>query len=112
MMAVAWPGHGVQPTLHAPSRTGMLGSLFSKKQSSRKDIANQHQLERALEGELETADLLRVYMLYIVFPLWLLVGVLDYAAHRKSRIEETAGTTESIIHSIMLMLAGAPVMLG
>jgi hypothetical protein len=80
--------------------------LTGPQKADRKDV------ERALRGELDTADLLRVYLLYVVFPLWLLVGVLDYGAHRRSKIEETAGVTESMIHSLMLILAGAPVMAG
>jgi hypothetical protein len=76
------------------------------------ELGGENEVERALEGKLDPAGVLRVYLLYIVFPLWLLAGVLDYAAHRKSKIEDTAGTTESLIHILMLISAGAPVMMG
>ena len=88
----------------------MIRSFFPSPKANK--IGTQDQLKRALKGELDTDDLMRVYLLYVIFPLWLLSGVLDYGAHRKSKIEETAGTTESLIHLFMLLSAGAPVILG
>ena len=52
------------------------------------------------------------YLLYFTIPLWVVVGLLDYAAHRKTSIETTAGTKESLIHALMMTEAGLPMVLG
>ena len=39
-------------------------------------------------------------------------GLLDWWWHRKSKIQETAGTHESMIHALMMTEAGVPVMMG
>ena len=35
---------------------------------------------------------------YVLFPLWLLSGLADYAVHRRTSIETTSGTHESLLH--------------
>jgi hypothetical protein len=52
------------------------------------------------------------YLLFIVMPIWLLVGVLDWWCHRTSSIETTSGVTETIIHLLMLAEGGIAVLLG
>ncbi len=47
-----------------------------------------------------------------VFPLWLGAGLADWYLHRRTRIEETAGPRESLIHHLMFAETGAPVLLG
>ena len=59
---------------------------------------------------VETA--LRLYLLYLVLPIWLLAGVADYLCHRASNIAETSGWKESALHVLMLVEAGTPVLLG
>ncbi|HEY3904105.1 MAG TPA: diguanylate cyclase [Streptosporangiaceae bacterium] len=59
---------------------------------------------------METAT--RRLMLGGVFPLWLAAGAADWYLHRRSKIEETAGPRESLIHHLMLAETGVPVMLG
>ncbi len=51
------------------------------------------------------------YVGYIAFPIWLLAGFLDYLWHRQTKIETTAGLSESLMHTLMLA-EGAPVVLG
>jgi hypothetical protein len=34
----------------------------------------------------------------VVLPLWIAAGVVDWWLHRRSRIEHTSGTTESVFH--------------
>lgn len=46
----------------------------------------------------------------VVFPAWLLAGVLDYAIHRRQRIETTAGPYESALHLLQAMQVGVPVL--
>ena len=48
------------------------------------------------------AALLTHALLFVVAPLWLLAGFLDYACHRQQRIEATAGLPESRLHLLML----------
>lgn len=50
-----------------------------------------------------TASLLAHGLLLVVAPLWLLTGWLDSACHRALRIEHDTGTTESLLHLLMLL---------
>src|SRR5690348_9691296 len=43
-----------------------------------------------------TSDAVRFSLLYAVPPIWLASSLSDWACHRYSRIEETAGVKESI----------------
>ena len=40
-------------------------------------------------------------MLYVLLPLWVVCGSLDYCCHRATRIEHNTGIRESILHSLM-----------
>ncbi|MBC2903099.1 diguanylate cyclase [Streptomyces cupreus] len=51
------------------------------------------------------------YLLYGLLPSWFLPGLADWAMHRRTRIEETAGTKESLIHSLMMAEVGVPIAL-
>lgn len=59
-----------------------------------------------------TAVATRRYMLYFMLPLWIVPGFLDYLCHRKTKIETTSGTKESVIHALMMTEAGIPVVMG
>jgi hypothetical protein len=54
--------------------------------------------------------LLRHYLLFIIFPLWIVAGFTDYVLHRHTRIEEHAGTQESVLHAVQLGEIGIPVL--
>ena len=45
-------------------------------------------------------------------PLWLGAGLADWYIHRRTRIEDTAGARESMIHALMFAETGVPVLLG
>jgi hypothetical protein len=60
----------------------------------------------------DPALLVRQYLLYLIIPLWLLAGLADYFLHRRTKIEENAGTKESVLHALQLGEAGVPVLLG
>lgn len=47
-----------------------------------------------------------------VMPLWLGAGLADWYIHRRTRIQDTAGPHESMIHSLMFAETGIPVLLG
>ncbi|MFI6012424.1 diguanylate cyclase [Streptomyces sp. NPDC051243] len=51
------------------------------------------------------------YLLYGLLPSWFVPGVADWWMHRRTRIEETAGTKESLIHSLMMSEVGIPIAL-
>jgi hypothetical protein len=55
--------------------------------------------------------LLRDYLLFFILPLWIVAGLTDYVLHKHTRIEETAGTKESILHALQLAEAGVPVLM-
>lgn len=47
-----------------------------------------------------------------ILPLWIVPGFLDYLCHRRTQIERTSGTPESLAHIAMTASAGAPILLG
>ena len=51
-------------------------------------------------------------LLYLVLPLWVLVGAADWLCHRRAHIEGTTGPTESVIHLALLAEAGVPLLAG
>lgn len=61
-----------------------------------------------MDIELFTRD----YLLFVILPVWLLAGVLDWVCHRVSHIERTSGAPESLLHALMLAEAGGAVLLG
>lgn len=63
--------------------------------------------ERA--NDAETA-LLR-YLVYGILPAWFIPGLLDWNQHRRTKIESTSGTRESLIHLLMMAEVGVPITL-
>jgi hypothetical protein len=57
-------------------------------------------------------EVTRFYLLYIILPLWLFVGIADWLCHRRTRIESTSGPKESAIHLLMLAEVGTGVLAG
>lgn len=52
----------------------------------------------------------RRYMMNFMLPIWIGTGFLDWYWHRKSSIETTSGSRESITHLAMLTEAGIPIL--
>ena len=50
-------------------------------------------------------------LVYIVLPLWVLSGFLDYICHRASHMEAVTGAKESLIHWLMIGEVGLPLLL-
>jgi hypothetical protein len=64
------------------------------------------------EGAAVDADVATTrFLLYGLLPGWFAPGLADWAMHRRTRIEETAGTKESVIHALMMAEVGVPIML-
>lgn len=59
----------------------------------------------------DTAETTRNFVLYFAMPLWMCMGFADYLCHRATRIERTSGLKESLLHALMLMEMGIPVVL-
>lgn len=53
-----------------------------------------------------TADALRLVLMGLVVPVWLLAGLADWACHKWQRIERSAGVRESLLHWLMLVEIG------
>ena len=47
---------------------------------------------------------------YVIFPLWLVAGVLDYWTHQRTSIAHTAGPRESRLHLAQTVQVGLPVL--
>jgi len=60
---------------------------------------------------VDAGPLLRQYLLLVIVPLWMAAGFIDYVQHKRTRIEETAGTKESVLHAAQLAEGGIPVLL-
>src|SRR5579862_8816699 len=51
-------------------------------------------------------------LMFVVLPLWVMAGLMDYFCHRATSIETTSGPPESALHLLQLLLVGFPVVLG
>src|SRR5205085_6200172 len=60
----------------------------------------------------DPAFLIRQYLLFFILPLWIGAGLVDYVLHRRTHIEDTSGTKESLLHALQLGEAGIPVLMG
>lgn len=60
----------------------------------------------------DTGRVTERFLLYLIVPLWVTAGSLDYVWHRRTKIETTSGTMESVIHALMMTEAGLPLGLG
>ena len=57
-----------------------------------------------------SAAIVQGLLAFVWVPLLVLAGVLDWACHRRLRIEHTAGLRESLLHLLMLALLGAAIL--
>jgi hypothetical protein len=53
----------------------------------------------------------QAYLLGVVLPLWTIPGFADWVAHRKTSIEKTSGTHESLTHTLMMAAVGVPTLM-
>lgn len=71
--------------------------------------AKRPSAEQRQKKEHLTAKAMQAYLLYVLLPLWTIPGFGDYLCHRRTKIESTSGTQESLTHSIMMAAIGVPV---
>lgn len=61
---------------------------------------------------MDLALVTQYFLLYFILPLWLLAGLADWLCHRAAHIESTSGAKETVIHLLMLVEMGVPVLAG
>ncbi len=61
------------------------------------------------DAAAEESLALRRALLYVVLPFWFVPGIADWYWHRKTGIERTSGTHESLTHVLMMSAVGVPV---
>jgi hypothetical protein len=59
----------------------------------------------------DTKHLLVNMILYGLLPLWGIAGFIDWLCHRATHVERTSGLKESLIHSLMGLQLGIPILL-
>lgn len=57
------------------------------------------------------AWLTQLYLMGFLLPLWIAAGFADYFCHRASRLEETAGWKESLMHWAQLIEMAVPTLM-
>jgi hypothetical protein len=57
---------------------------------------------------IDTREVTRRGLLYVVAPLWLGAGFADYLCHRATHIERNAGLKETLLHFLQLAEMGLP----
>jgi hypothetical protein len=60
---------------------------------------------------MELHSLLVTLLVGILYPLWLMAGFVDYLCHRRTRIESTSGTRESLLHVAQFAILGVALLL-
>lgn len=53
------------------------------------------------------ADTALAVLMYAAIPLWIAAGFVDWLCHRATRIQETAGLPENLMHWLMFAQVGA-----
>jgi hypothetical protein len=65
-----------------------------------------------MDSPMPTTDELLVNLvLYGLLPLWGITGFIDWCCHRATGIERTSGLRESLVHSLMGVQLGIPIVL-
>ncbi len=59
----------------------------------------------------DTNRLLTNLILYGLLPLWGISGFIDWCCHRATKVEATSGLKESLMHSLMGIQLGIPIVL-
>ncbi len=60
---------------------------------------------------MEIKELLKNLILFGLLPLWGICGLIDWTCHRATKIEHTSGLRESLVHSLMGIQLGIPILL-
>jgi hypothetical protein len=55
---------------------------------------------------MNTREAAELLVMFAVIPLWIAAGLVDWACHRRSRIEATSGLPENVFHWLLLAEGG------
>jgi hypothetical protein len=92
------------PHLHRLAQDSRyLSSIGSFKASLRLELRILVWSSTMIDPAIDSAFLVRSYLLYFIPPLWMLAGLTDYFLHKRMRIEDTSGTRESVLHLLQLV---------
>jgi len=89
-----------------------LGAGLLARQRSRRAAPGRLDAVQAEGFEPTAREVTRNVLKYFVMPVWLAAGVSDWRLHRATRIEQTTGLKESLMHLLMMAEAGAPIAAG
>ena len=89
--------------------SGVLTNLWSAVWRIFGTVRSQSAAKRASAETPGRPDQTQRYTLFIL-PIWVLAGVADYLWHRRTRIETTSGTEESLTHALMITEMGPAVL--
>lgn len=67
-----------------------------------------HEAADAAGEDDDVENTTRNYLLFVLLPVWVIPGFLDYFFHRRTDIEHTSGTHESLLHSAQMTTIGLP----
>lgn len=70
-----------------------------------------HWLNTPDHPPMATNEVLTLILMYVFLPLWGIAGFIDWCCHRATKIETTSGIIETIMHSIMGIQIGIPILL-
>jgi hypothetical protein len=62
------------------------------------------------EDDPMLSDPIVLILMYFVLPLWLAAGFADWLCHRASKIQNTSGVRESLIHLLMFIQVAIPIL--
>ena len=60
----------------------------------------------------ERAAAARAFLTNVMLPAWVVPGLLDWNFHRATKIEQTSGAHESVLHLVMTLEAGLGILAG
>jgi hypothetical protein len=86
--------------------------LISPGRAGLRDLLGRPAQIKNVKRELGVETATRRWLIGGVLPMWLTAGLADWYRHKQTRIEDTAGARESMIHILMMSEAGVPVALG
>jgi hypothetical protein len=62
------------------------------------------------QNDRSMEDAARQLLMYVVYPLWVGSGLADWACHRATRIAQTSGLRENLLHVLMFAEMGVAVL--
>jgi hypothetical protein len=92
---------------------GVLSTIDTAFAAGGKPSAGQPSDEPVDKGQRDdgVAKATQAYLLYVALPIWTIPGFGDWICHRRTKIEHTSGTHESLTHALMMTAVGIPALM-